>query len=193
MRVRVVRGESYYRARYYDPIGGRFVSEDSSRFDAGTNFYAYVFDDPLNSSDPTGLYALIGFTAAQQVEMMNAIKSVLAKLESCGPSCVADPSVRKQLLGFLAGGNNGSGVTFVYDANLKEGCGATRGIQHKTYIHDWTKGSCTCLPATIIHELVHDTWQNILTPPIGEWAEKTPYAVEDACYPHQSAPGKCKF
>ena len=32
----------YYRARYFDPSAGRFLSEDSVRFGAGSNFYRYV-------------------------------------------------------------------------------------------------------------------------------------------------------
>jgi RHS repeat-associated protein len=184
-------GASYYRARYYDPVVGRFIGEDSARFKAGINFYPYVQNDPLNYNDPTALYKLVGFTAPQQVDMMNAIADVKKMLEDC-PSCVADPSIKKQLLGFLGGGNNASGVTFIYEANLKEGCGGTVGVAHQTKIHDWTKGACDCLPSTIMHELVHNTWHNILTPPIGNWAEKTPYKVQDACYPHPHGAG-CKF
>jgi RHS repeat-associated protein len=36
----------YYRARYYDPLIGRFVSEDPIGFMGGGNFYAYAGDDP---------------------------------------------------------------------------------------------------------------------------------------------------
>jgi len=36
---------SYYRARYYDPSIGRFLSEDPTGFNAGNNFYAYVEND----------------------------------------------------------------------------------------------------------------------------------------------------
>ena len=46
----------YYRARYYDPLPGRFISEDPSRFRGnGPNFYAYVGNDPVRFSDPFGL------------------------------------------------------------------------------------------------------------------------------------------
>jgi RHS repeat-associated protein len=48
--------ESYYRARYYDPNFGRFLSEDALRFFTGdTNFYAYVRQNPTNLIDPLGL------------------------------------------------------------------------------------------------------------------------------------------
>ena len=45
----------YYRARYYDPQGGRFLSEDPIRFAAGTGFYGYVANSPINFLDPFGL------------------------------------------------------------------------------------------------------------------------------------------
>ena len=44
----------YYRARYYDQVGGRFVSEDPIRFNGGPNFYTYVNNSPLNFNDPFG-------------------------------------------------------------------------------------------------------------------------------------------
>jgi uncharacterized protein RhaS with RHS repeats len=48
-------GASYYRARYYDPSAGRFISEDPTQFDGGTNFYAYVQNSPIDLTDPLGL------------------------------------------------------------------------------------------------------------------------------------------
>jgi RHS repeat-associated protein len=48
-------GLYYYRARYYDPGNGRFLSEDPLRFIVGTNFYPYVENRPTNSRDPLGL------------------------------------------------------------------------------------------------------------------------------------------
>ena len=48
-------GLYYYRARYYDPTTGRFLSEDPIRFKGGVNFYAYVGNDPVNRTDPFGL------------------------------------------------------------------------------------------------------------------------------------------
>ena len=45
----------FNRARYYDQNAGRFVSEDSSEFVGGQNFYAYVGNDPINLTDPLGL------------------------------------------------------------------------------------------------------------------------------------------
>jgi len=48
-------GMMYYRARWYDPQQGRFVAEDPIAFEGGTNFYAYVENNPISYSDPLGL------------------------------------------------------------------------------------------------------------------------------------------
>lgn len=45
---------SYYRARYYDPATGRFLSEDPIGFESGDNFYAYTENNPTNWIDPSG-------------------------------------------------------------------------------------------------------------------------------------------
>ena len=51
-------GESglyYYRARYYDPMMGRFLSEDPIGFGGGdANLYRYVGNNPINLRDPSG-------------------------------------------------------------------------------------------------------------------------------------------
>ena len=46
---------SYYRARYYDPAAGRFLSEDPIRLLGGNNFYRYVKNRPIDFRDPSGL------------------------------------------------------------------------------------------------------------------------------------------
>jgi RHS repeat-associated protein len=52
----------YYRARYYDPTAGRFLSEDPINFRAGTNFYRYVYGRPIRLRDPLGKDPFIGAT-----------------------------------------------------------------------------------------------------------------------------------
>lgn len=45
----------YYRARYYDPTIGRFITPDPIGFLGGdTNLYRYVFNDPVNFIDYSG-------------------------------------------------------------------------------------------------------------------------------------------
>ncbi|MCD6476356.1 MAG: hypothetical protein J7K85_08885 [Anaerolineaceae bacterium] len=49
-------GLYYYRARYYDPEVGRFISEDPIGFAGGdVNLYGYVVNDPISLKDPYGL------------------------------------------------------------------------------------------------------------------------------------------
>jgi RHS repeat-associated protein len=49
-------GLYYDRARYYDTISGRFISEDPIGFSgSGLNFYGYVENNPVLWADPLGL------------------------------------------------------------------------------------------------------------------------------------------
>ena len=64
-------GLYFYRARYYDPILKRFISEDPIGLAGGINLHAYVGGNPVLNSDPTGLYIKglhnsIAYTQAQE-------------------------------------------------------------------------------------------------------------------------------
>jgi RHS repeat-associated protein len=48
-------GLYYVRNRWYDPEGGRFMSEDPAGFVSGVNLYAFAGNDPVNGGDPSGL------------------------------------------------------------------------------------------------------------------------------------------
>jgi len=47
-------GIYYYRARYFDPSEGRFLSEDPIRLRGGVNFYAYTRNRSVLLTDPSG-------------------------------------------------------------------------------------------------------------------------------------------
>src|SRR5512144_61062 len=53
-------GLFYYRARYYDPIEGKFISKDPIGFEGGINLYGYVQGNPTSRRDPSGLYPCNG-------------------------------------------------------------------------------------------------------------------------------------
>jgi RHS repeat-associated protein len=48
----------YYRARNYHPYLGRFLQRDPLGESASLNLYAYVFGNPINAEDPTGMMSL---------------------------------------------------------------------------------------------------------------------------------------
>jgi RHS repeat-associated protein len=53
-------GLYYYRARYYDPHAGRFISEDPLGLLGGDpNLYSYVLNNAVNATDPFGLVVIV--------------------------------------------------------------------------------------------------------------------------------------
>jgi RHS repeat-associated protein len=74
-------GLYYYRARYYDPSLGRFISEDPIGFSAGdTNLYRYVNNSPTNFTDPTGEIAFLPILGMVAMGAMNALIDVNVQL-----------------------------------------------------------------------------------------------------------------
>ncbi len=77
-RVPIGTGLYHYRARYYDPIAGSFISEDPITFLGGDiNRYRYVRNNPVNFVDPFGLLD-------RRLRLVNASREALNVLETFG-------------------------------------------------------------------------------------------------------------
>lgn len=94
-------GFLYYRARYYDPRTGRFVSPDPIGFRGGdANLYRYVGNNPVNRVDPFGLIsieplsclAVLGIGAATAV-VVGGVTAYLVKDEKPSAAQVVDNAV----------------------------------------------------------------------------------------------------
>lgn len=75
-------GLYFYRARYYDSVLKRFVSEDPIGTAGGINVYAYVSGNPISYTDPSGKYAIapviaaivrVGIAVAQAIDVATDI------------------------------------------------------------------------------------------------------------------------
>jgi RHS repeat-associated protein len=53
--MREANGLEFMRNRWYDPVQGRFTQQDPIGLAGGTNYYAYVGNNPVSFADPSGL------------------------------------------------------------------------------------------------------------------------------------------
>ncbi len=96
-------GLAYMQARYYDPVAGRFLSNDPMAFapDSPISFnrYAYVANDPINRIDPDGKVfriivsggKIIRRTIKARGNVFKAVKDEVAEIVDAGTT-LADPS-----------------------------------------------------------------------------------------------------
>jgi RHS repeat-associated protein len=96
-----------FGARDYDPVAGRWTAKDPIRFAGGSsNLYGYVFQQPLNLTDPTGEFAILPALLAAWglAELGLSASDFLSLLQSLRDPCSTTSDV------LLAGGVFGAGI-----------------------------------------------------------------------------------
>jgi RHS repeat-associated protein len=152
---------SYYRARYYDQIAGRFLNEDPPGFQSGgINFYDYVQNSPLNFKDPNGMQAQPASNCCDQ----DKTKDIVQQLQSAFSGSAAakskvfqkyKPCLQKMLgdVKFQCGPP---------PPNKPNECGHTvvPGTVFLTPNGIAGKGSCKAAKSTVAHEMVHSCYNS---------------------------------
>ncbi|MEN6374978.1 MAG: RHS repeat-associated core domain-containing protein, partial [Smithella sp.] len=86
-------GLYFYRARYYDPKAGRFITKDPISFAGGdVNLYNYVKNNPLNWIDPWGFHS-ITYQNGKLTYYNDAGNPLSTYPGTSGESGVTDPSI----------------------------------------------------------------------------------------------------
>ncbi|MGH9930844.1 MAG: RHS repeat-associated core domain-containing protein [Pyrinomonadaceae bacterium] len=83
-------GLMYYRARWYYPQQGRFITEDPIGFKGGKNFYAYVENNPANLVDPSGLQRSDARWQPGELEWANGLREQMARWPPPVDECPCD-------------------------------------------------------------------------------------------------------
>ncbi|HEY7969988.1 MAG TPA: RHS repeat-associated core domain-containing protein [Candidatus Limnocylindrales bacterium] len=111
-------GFVHFGARDYDPVTGRWTSQDPIRFAGGdANLYRYASGDPVNLTDPTGLYpwTCSGIYCEGQKNPNTGVPTVCA-LASCG-----NGTTSFNCIGLWCHGTTGSGCLFGSCSNNNTG------------------------------------------------------------------------
>ncbi len=113
-------GLYHFRARWYDPVTGRFLSKDPLGIAAGLNLYAFCGGDPVNHLDPYG-------TSWQSVASSFVVGVVVGAVVAAAIAA-AVPAVTAVLAGALGAEMASASMTF--GMTLMAGYGAYRGIKN---------------------------------------------------------------
>lgn len=130
-------GLYYYRARYYDPALGRFISEDPLGFDAGDiNLYQYAAANPINHNDPSGkiLPAIAAGCAAAPVLCAGAVSAVSSAVFGSGVRYFSGDSVTAGTVATDAAIGAVGGAAFQGAYRAYQGAQAGVGITRSAYI-----------------------------------------------------------
>lgn len=179
---------SYYRARYYDPIPGRFLEEDAIRFEGGVDFYAYVRNTPTRFADPFGLVKIDPSCNCSGGWGRNPL-SLVVQLAAAGAGRITDIGLRDCILDKL--GNNddsGTGVVQCDGPKCDKGqkpnkkgevlAGWAPPFGNTIHLCKAAQGNDFSLACTMVHEFAHTCAKKLW--PFGEGR---PNRAENQAFP----------
>jgi RHS repeat-associated protein len=160
----------YCRARYYDQVAGRFLTEDPSSFFSGSiNFYDYVENSPVEFKDPNGLQAQPAAPCCDDNKIQDGLRQLQQALNGARAANSTVFQKYKPCLQKLAGDLNVKCGPPLATPQGTTNCGYHNPYSPGTIVitPQGSRGSGGCGPvkATIAHEMVHSCYENDLAGP----------------------------
>ncbi len=125
-----------FRARWYDPVTGRWLSKDPIGISGGLNQYVFVENNPVNARDPWGLLANVLSAGGEQIYYphggWNSVNVPAATFEQRNTSGFAnvDRFTKPAQIAFAASGTIVAGGVVVYYGYPYVIAGGTTVITH---------------------------------------------------------------
>ena len=94
-------GQYYLRARFYNPVTGRFLQEDVYRGD-GLNLYAYCANNPVKYYDPSGYMSLCPGGRRFRGMVMGMLRLVNLKMRHLLIKVLQSPQKTRHLIQFMS-------------------------------------------------------------------------------------------
>ena len=169
-------GLTYMQARYYDPVIGRFLSNDPVGFAEGGpgyfNRYAYTANDPVNFIDPDGLYRRgDGFTDEEWAKFDALQKQTADDMQAAGERLV---SVARALADSADPDDQSAAKGLFEEAiYLLSGAEVLRGSAHAANagdLPDGVAGAVNSETGDVTIDLDHSAWSSNDSFPVGNFA-----------------------